>query len=169
MLRADTEARCEKTGKSQLSQLSRVPQFVCFTSLAVSFMTQCHKCHNCPFTSLAVSFMTHCQTCHNCPFASLVVSFTQVSSSGHGDVAGGCSTFTSSWVVWSWPQMWIQRPARTTALPHSLQDLKMLRFQAMCWMMPWGIFPPTSSQMLGIQANDRAMLSLGRSTDRTPT
>ena len=102
-------------------------------------------------------------------FTSLAVSFTQVSSSGHGDAAGGCSTFASSWVVWSWPQMWIQRPARTTALPRSLLDLKMLRIQAMFWMMPWGIFPPTSSQMLGIQANDRAMLSLGRSTDRTPT
>ena len=161
MLRADTEARCEKTGKSQLSQLSRVPQFVCFASLAVSFMTQCHKCHNCPFTSLAVLFMAHCQNCHNCPFTSLAVSFTQVSSSGPGHAAGGCSTFTSSWVVLSWPQwMWIQRPARTTALPHSLQDLKMLRFQAMFWMMPWGIF--------SVQANDRAMLSLGRSTDRVP-
>ena len=38
-------------------------------------MTQCHKCHNCPFTSLAVLFMTHCQHCHNCPFASLAISF----------------------------------------------------------------------------------------------
>ena len=75
MLRADTEARCKKAGKTQLSQLSRVPQFVCFTSLAVSFMTQCHKCHNCPFTSLAVSFMTHCQNCYNCHFTALAVSF----------------------------------------------------------------------------------------------
>ena len=164
------------------------------TSLAVSFMTHCQNCHNCPFTSLAVSFMTQCHTCHNCPFASLAVSpmtqrhasatisqlsqtilcflsrVAQVSSSGPGHVAGGCSTFTSSWVVLSWPQwMWIQRPARTAALPRSLQDLKMLRFRAMFWMMPWGILPPSSSQMLGIQANDRAMLPLGRSTDRTPT
>ena len=184
MLRADTEARCKKTGKPQLSQLSRVPQFVCFTSLAVSFMTQCHKCHNCPFTSLAVSFMTHCKNCHNCPFTPFAVSFmtqchtchncpftslavspmtqrhasatiftivtkllcflsrvAQVSSSGPGHVVGGCSTFTSSWVVLSWPQcQWIQRPAWTTALPHSLQDLKMLRFQGMFWMMACGIF-----------------------------
>ena len=100
------------------------------------------------------------QNCHNCHFASLAVSFTQVSSSGPGHAAGGCSTFTSSWVVLSWPQWrWIQRPAWTTALPHSLQDLKMLRFQAMFWMMPWGIFSV---------ANCRAMLSLGRSSDRVP-
>ena len=85
---------------------------------------------------------------------------TLLGGSSVAAVAGGCSTCASSWVVWSWPQVWIQRPARTTALPHSLQDLKMLRFQAMFWMMPWGIFSV---------ANCRVMFSLGRNSDRVPT